>query len=135
MFLFSSGLWGPAIGIKFTISCEFGLLQVKCWCHMFSNMKKKWYTKSKLFDIFWVNVVAKNILLGSLVTQHQAVFAMMSLFEEKYKFSEPNCYIYMFSLLNSTLVLFMWKKSHFVSLTEHSLLWVLFLGLGTFFMQ
>ena len=48
---------------------------------------------SELPGIIRVKVVAKNILLGSLVTQHQAVFAMMSLFEEKYKFSEPNCYI------------------------------------------
>ena len=63
--------------------------------------------ESELPGIIRVNVVAKNILLGSLGTQHQAVCAMMSLFEEKYKFSEPNCYIYMFSLLNSTLVLFM----------------------------
>ena len=53
--------------------------------------------ESELPGIIQVNVVAKNILLGSLETQHQAVFAMMSLFEETYRFPEPNCYIYMFS--------------------------------------
>ena len=49
--------------------------------------------ESELPGIIRVKVVAKNILLGSLGTQHQAVFAMMSLFEETYKYSEPNCYI------------------------------------------
>ena len=39
LFQFSSGPQGPTIGTKFTISCEFGPLQVKWWCHMFSNMK------------------------------------------------------------------------------------------------
>ena len=58
--------------------------------------------ESEFPGIIGVKMVAKNILLGSLGTQHEAVFAMMSLFEETYKFSETNCYI--FSLLNSTLV-------------------------------
>ena len=35
LFQFSSGPWGPTIGTKLTISCEFGLLQVKWWCHVF----------------------------------------------------------------------------------------------------
>ena len=48
--------------------------------------------ESELPGIIQVKGVAKNILLGSLETQHQAVFAM-SLFEETYKFSEPNCCI------------------------------------------
>ena len=38
--------------------------------------------ESELLSIFRVKVVAKNILLGSLGTQRQPVFAMMSLFEE-----------------------------------------------------
>ena len=53
--------------------------------------------ESELPGIIQVKVGAKNILLGSLGTQHQAVFEMMSLFEETHKFPEPNCYIYMFS--------------------------------------
>ena len=40
-----------------------------------------------------VKLVGKNILFGSLGTQLQAVFALMSPFEESCKFSEPNCYI------------------------------------------
>ena len=47
----------------------------------------------ELPGIIRVKVVGKNILLGSLGTQHQAVFALMSPFEESYKFSEPKCYI------------------------------------------
>ena len=38
--------------------------------------------ESELPGIIRVKVVSKNILLGSLGTQHQAVSAMMSLFEE-----------------------------------------------------
>ena len=49
--------------------------------------------ESDLLGIVQVKVVAKKILLGSLETQQQTVFAMMSLFEETHKFSEPNCYI------------------------------------------
>ena len=39
LFQFSSGPRGRTIGTKFTISCEFSPLQVKWWCHVFSNMK------------------------------------------------------------------------------------------------
>ena len=39
LFQFSSGLRGRTIGIKFTISGEFGPLQAKWCCHMFSNLK------------------------------------------------------------------------------------------------
>ena len=38
--------------------------------------------ESELPGIIRENVVHKNILLGSLGTQHQALFAMMFLFEE-----------------------------------------------------
>ena len=81
LFQFSSG---PSIGVKFTFSREFGLLQVKWWCPMFSNMKKKEYMESELSDIFRVKGVAKNILLGSLGTQRQSVFAMWCLFLKKH---------------------------------------------------
>ena len=39
LFQFNSVLQGPTIGTKFTISYEFGPLQVKWWCHIFSKMK------------------------------------------------------------------------------------------------
>ena len=60
---------------------------------MFSSMKKEEYMKSELSGIFQVNLVAKNIVFGSLGTQRptQSCFcSMISLFEETYKFSEPN---------------------------------------------
>ena len=43
--------------------------------------------ESELPSIIRVKLVAKNILFGYLGTQHQAVFAMMSFFEETYKCS------------------------------------------------
>ena len=83
LFQFNSGHWGPTIRTKFTISCEFGPFQVKSWCHIFSNMKHKKFMESELLGILRVKVVSKNILLGSLVTQRLAVFAMPCLFLEK----------------------------------------------------
>ena len=47
--------------------------------------------ESEFPGIIRVKAVAKNILLGSLGTQREVVFAVMSLFEETCKFSEPNC--------------------------------------------
>ena len=49
---------------KLTISCEFGPLQVKWWCHMFSIIKMKEYMESERSEIFWAKMVARNILLG-----------------------------------------------------------------------
>ena len=46
--------------------------------------------ESELPGIIRVKVAAKNILLGSLGTQHHVVFAMMSLFEETYKLNFLN---------------------------------------------
>ena len=43
---------------------------------MFSNMKKEEYMEYELPGTTRLKVVAKNILLGSLGTQHQAVFAI-----------------------------------------------------------
>ena len=40
--------------------------------------------KSEIPGIILVKVVAKNILLASLGTQHQAVFAMLCLFLKKH---------------------------------------------------
>ena len=51
---------------------------------MFSNMKKELYMESELPGIIQVKAVAKNILLRSLGTQHQAVFAMSCLFLKKH---------------------------------------------------
>ena len=53
---------------KFTISFEFGPLQVKLWHHMFSNIKMEGYMESELPGIFWVKLVTKNIVLVSLGT-------------------------------------------------------------------
>ena len=55
---------------------------------MFSNMKKKEYMELELSD---EKVVTKNIVFVSLGTQRKV-----------------------FSLLNSTLVSFVWKECHFV---------------------
>ena len=84
LFQFSSRPWGPTIGIKFTISSEFGPLQVKWWCHMLSNTKEKEYMESEFSDIFQVQVVTKNILFEYLETQRRAVFAMWCLFLKKH---------------------------------------------------
>ena len=43
---------------------------------MFSNMKYEEYMESELLGIFRVKGIAKNILLGSLGTQRQAIFAI-----------------------------------------------------------
>ena len=76
LFRFSSDHWAPTTEIKFPNSCEFGPLQVKWRCHM----KKKKYMESELSGIFRVNVIARTILIGSLGTQRQEVFAMWCLF-------------------------------------------------------
>ena len=78
-----SGPRGPTIRTKFIISCKFDPLQVKRWYHMFSNMKLKECMESEFLGVFRVKVVTKNILLGSLGTQLQAVFAMWCLFLKK----------------------------------------------------
>ena len=94
LFQFSSGPRGPTIGAKFPISCEFSLFQVKWLCNMFSKMKMEEYMESRLSGIFRVKVVAKNILLGFLETQHQVLFAMWCLFLKKHaNLSQPNCYV------------------------------------------
>ena len=51
--------------MKCVVSCEFGQLHVKWWYHMFSNIKMEEYMEPELSGIFWVKMVAKNILLGS----------------------------------------------------------------------
>ena len=84
LFQFSSDLWGPTNEKKLTISCEFGPLLVKWWYHMFSSIKKEEYIGFELSGIFWVKVVAKNIVLGSLGTQHQAFFAVWCHFLKKH---------------------------------------------------
>ena len=81
---FSLGTRGPTIGKELSISCEFGSLQVKWWYHMFSSMKKKKCMDSESFGIFRVKLVAKNIVLGPLGTQHQAVLAVWCLFLKKH---------------------------------------------------
>ena len=59
------GPQGPKLNWnKFTISCEFDPLQVKWWYHMFSSIKMEEYMEPELSGIFWVKMVAKNIVLG-----------------------------------------------------------------------
>ena len=50
---------------KFTISCEFDPLQAKWWYHMFSSIKMKEYMKLELSGIFWVKMIAINVVLGT----------------------------------------------------------------------
>ena len=98
LFQFSSGPRGPTIGTKFTISCEFYPLQVKWWCHMFSNI--------------WVKVVVKNILLGSLETQHQAVFALWCLFlKKRTNFLYQTVTLSVFLVKHYTSLIYMKEKS------------------------
>ena len=60
------GVQGPELNWnKFTISCEFGTLQVKWWYHMFSSIEMEKYMESELSGIFRVKLIAKNIVLGS----------------------------------------------------------------------
>ena len=49
-------------------------------------------SKSKLSGIFQVKVATKIQVFGSLGTQTNLLCSMMSLFEETYKFSDPNYY-------------------------------------------
>ena len=74
---FSSVHCGTTNGKKLTISCAFGPLQVKWW---FLAWKKRntWSPKYSA----WVPGDPKWSSFGSV----------MSLLEETYKFSEPNCY-------------------------------------------
>ena len=53
---------------NFKIFSEFGLLQVKWWYNMFSSKKMEEYMEPELFSIFWVKLVAINIVPGSLRT-------------------------------------------------------------------
>ena len=74
---------GPTNGKKTHNLREFGPLQVKWWYHMFSSIKREEYVEFEISGIFWVKLVAKNIVLGSLVTLHQAVLVVWCLFLKK----------------------------------------------------
>ena len=50
---------------KFTISCEFGPLQVKWWYHISSSINMEECIKSELSGTFWVELFSKNLVLGS----------------------------------------------------------------------
>ena len=73
------GACGPTNGTKFNflwIPSTSGKMMMSCFL-----------MESELPGIILVKVVTKNILLGSLETQHQAVFCnVMSLFEETQSF-------------------------------------------------
>ena len=83
-FQFSLVPRGLIFGTKSKISCEFGQLQVKLWNRMFSWMKIEKCMESKLPGIFWVRLVAKYIVFGSLWTQRWAVPAAWWLFLKKH---------------------------------------------------
>ena len=68
----------------------------------------------ELSALFQVKVVNKNIVPCSLGAQHQASFAVWCLFLEKQNFLNQTVTLKCISLLNSTLVSFMWREYHFV---------------------
>ena len=108
LFPFDSGPWGPTIGTKFIISYEFSPFQVKWWRHLFCKMTYEEYMAFELLGIFQVQVAAKNILLGSLETHRQTVFAMWCLFlKKKTHFLNQTVTLKCFLCKNSTLVWFM----------------------------
>ena len=53
---------------KFIISYEFGPLQVKWWHQMFFSVKMEQYMEPELSGLFWVKMVARYIVVGSLGT-------------------------------------------------------------------
>ena len=61
-------------------------------------MKMEKYMESELTGTFQAYLVARNILLWSPSSRF---CSEMSLSQETYKFSEPDCYTLVFSLLNS----------------------------------
>ena len=83
LFLFSLSPRGLIIRTKITISCEFSPLQVQLWYHTLSCIKTEEHMESELCSIFWIKLVAKNMLLGSLGTQRWAVSAVWCLSLEK----------------------------------------------------
>ena len=88
----SLGPCGPTILTKFTIFLWIRSFSGKMV--MLSNLKQEEYLESELLGIIRVKIVAKNILLGSLGTQHQAVLAIWCLLLKKHtNFLNQNCYI------------------------------------------
>ena len=104
---FSLGPRGPTNGKKLKMFCEFGPLQVKWWYHMFSSIRKEEYMEFKLSSIFQVIVVAKNIVLGSLGNQHQALFAVWYLFLKKHT-----------NFLNQTVIVKWFLSKQYTSLNN-----------------
>ena len=65
-FCTNCGSQGTRIKLEqFTISCEFDPLEIKWWYHMFSSIKMEEYMEPELSGIFWVKIIAKNVVLGS----------------------------------------------------------------------
>ena len=73
----SSVHWGTTNGKKLTVSCAFSPLQVKWWVLAWKK-RNTWSSKYSA----WVPGGPKWSCFDSV----------MSLLEETYKFSEPNCY-------------------------------------------
>ena len=71
---------------------------------MFSSMAIEEYMKSEIF-LFLSKTGCQKYSVLSQGTQRRAAFPV-SLYEEIYKFSEPECYTMVFSLLINILILF-----------------------------
>ena len=65
----------------------------------------------EFLGIFQVKVAAKNILLGSLGTQHHAVFAMWCLFLKKQIFWTKLLHLSVFPVKQYTSLIYVKKKS------------------------
>ena len=76
-------------------------------------IKIEQYMESELSSIFWVEMVAKNIVLGTLGAQRWFASAVWCLLLRKYKnVVNETVTTLAFSFLNSILVWFISKKSH-----------------------
>ena len=91
MYQFILGPRGSTNGTKFTIFCEFGPLQAK-WCHVF------WHVIGAIHRI-WASCHYSGKSSSQKYTAcvpgdstPSCFWNVMSLFEETYKVSEPNCY-------------------------------------------
>ena len=65
------------ITTKFEISFEFSPLQVKWWYHIFSGIKMEEFIESEHSGIFRVELVTKNVVLGSSGTSCVFVFSFV----------------------------------------------------------
>ena len=90
---------------------------------MFSSINMEEYMESELFLHFLSKTGCHKYSAWIPGDSTPSCFcSVMTLSEEIHKFSEPDCYTIVFSLLSNILIWFIQKKSHFVYLIEHFLL-------------